>query len=187
MAKKIVLIVIGAVLALIGAAVTVGGVVLLALTAGDGYFGSGTETLRTDTRALVSEPYALDAAPSDGFEATVRLRVRSTSGQPVFVGVGSTTEVDRYLADSSYEEVRNVEFNPFRYDTVRHEGEGELAAPAEQQLWTAQATGTGEQTLETRAKGDQGLVVMTAADSPTWPCARRSASGCPSCAGSGPG
>jgi hypothetical protein len=162
-AKKVLLIVFGAVLALIGAGLTVGGAVLLALTSGDGYFGTDTETLRTPTRALVSEPQVLQHPDGGGFEATVRLRATATSGEPVFLGVGPTAEVDRYFAGSSYDEVQDVEFSPFRYATLRHEGERELPPPADQPLWTAQATGSGEQTLEIRVgAGDYRVVVMNA-------------------------
>jgi hypothetical protein len=161
-AKKVLLIVFGTVLTLLGIALTVGGVVLLALTGGDGYFGSGTETVRTPTRALVSEPAVLETG-RDGFDATVRIRVAAASGDAVFIGVGPTTEVDRYLAGSSYDEVRDVEFSPFRYSTVRRDGEDEPAPPADQPLWTARATGTGEQTIEIRLdQGDYRLVVMNA-------------------------
>jgi hypothetical protein len=161
-AKKVLLIVFGAVLALIGAGLSVGGAALLALTGGDGYFGTDTEALRTPTRALVSEPQAPDTGGS-GFDATVRLRVTAASGEPVFLGAGPSAEVDRYLAGSSYDEVRDVEFSPFRYATVRHEGERELPPPADQPLWTARATGTGEQTLEIRVgAGDYRVVVMNA-------------------------
>lgn len=162
MAKKVLLIVFGSVLALIGAGLAIGGAVLVALTGGDGYFGSDTQTLRTPTRALVSEPQGM-YADRGGIEATVRLRVTATSGQPVFLGAGPTAEVDRYLAGSSYDEVVDVEFSPFRYSTVRHEGERELPPPANEPLWTAQATGTGEQTLEIRVgDGDYRVVVMNA-------------------------
>jgi hypothetical protein len=164
MAKKVLLIVFGAVLALIGAGLTIGGAVLLAITGGDGYLGSGTESLSTPTRALVSEPQVVDG---DGFDITVRLQVSSATGDPIFVGAGPAAAVTAYLSGSSYDEVRDLEFSPVRYNTVRHEGERELPEPADQPLWIARASGTGEQTLELRLDtADYRVVVMNADASP---------------------
>ena len=164
MARKVLLIVFGAVLALLGAGLTIGGAVLLAITGGDGYLGSGAESLSTPTRALVSEPQVVDG---DGFDVTVRIRVSSTTGDPIFVGAGPAAAVTAYLSGSSYDEVRDLEFSPVRYTVVRHEGERELPVPADQPLWTAQATGTGEQTLELRlGTPDYRVVVMNADASP---------------------
>ena len=162
MAKKVLLIVFGAVLALIGVCLTFGGAVLLVFTGGDGYFGGGPESLRTSTAALVSEPAALDGS-GDRFDATVRIRVSSSGTGPVFVGVGPTADIDRYLEGSSYDEVRDIRFSPFRYTLSRHDGESKPEPPGDQQFWTARATGSGEQTLEFRLdRGDHRVVVMNA-------------------------
>jgi hypothetical protein len=164
-AKKVLLIVFGSVLALLGVGLTIGGVVLLGLTGGDGYFGSSTETLRTPTHALVSESVA-DYADSgaDGLAATARVRASSTSGEPLFLGVGRAAEVDRYLSGVAYDEVRDIQFSPFRYETVRREGERSPEPPGDQPGWIARATGDGEQTLEfeIRDQADYRLVVMNA-------------------------
>jgi hypothetical protein len=164
-AKKVLLIVFGAVLALLGLGLTIGGAVVLALTGGDGYFGSGTETLRTPTHALVSEPVQ-DYADSEagGLTATARVRASSTSGGSLFLGVGRAAEVDRYLSGVAYDEVRDIRFSPFRYDAVRQEGEQTPGPPADQPGWIAQAVGDGEQTLEFDLgdRADYRLVVMNA-------------------------
>ncbi len=165
MAKKVLLIVFGAVLALLGAGLTIGGAVLLAITGGDGFLGGGgAEPLSTPTRALVSEPQGVGA---DDFAATIRVRVTAAGDKPVFVGAGPSAAVMTYLSGSAYDEVRELEFSPVRYDVTRHEGERELPAPADQPLWTARAAGTGEQTLELRLDDpDFRVVVMNADASP---------------------
>lgn len=164
MAKKVLLIVFGAVAGLVGVGLAIGGVALLALTGGDGYFGSRTETLSTPTYALVSESAAIDAGSgADGFDATARIRASAPGGAPVFLGIGPAAEVDRYLAGVAHDEVRDIRFSPFRYDTVRRDGERVPGPPADQPLWSARAAGAGEQTLEFRVdQGDYRLVVMNA-------------------------
>jgi hypothetical protein len=149
MAKKVLLIVFGAIGALIGVGLAVGGFVLLALTSGDGYFGTATETLTTSTYALVGEADAVETGGrADDVDVTARVTVSSPTGAPLFVGVGPRTDVEQYLAGVAYEEVTDVRFSPFRYDTIRRTGTGTPDPPGDQPFWQARASGTGEQRIE---------------------------------------
>ena len=95
MAGRVLLVALGAVGALLGLALAAAGVVLLVLTGRDTTFGGAEAALSTDRYALVTEAAGLGGG---GVDATVRVRVRSDQGGPVFVGVAPAADVDRYLA-----------------------------------------------------------------------------------------
>jgi hypothetical protein len=148
-AKKVLLIVFGAVATLIGAGLAIGGFALVALTSGDGYFGTSTETLATSTYALVGESDAVDnGGNTDGVDVTARVTVSSPDGQPLFVGVAPRSDVEQYLGNVAHDEVTDVRFSPFGYDTVRREGTGTPSPPGDRPFWQARAAGTGEQRVE---------------------------------------
>ena len=123
-AKRILLLVFGSLIALVGLGLAIGGAVgLIAYGTGrdsDGFFTTDTERFATPRYALVSDEADLgaegDAAGSVslGDLARVRVRAEALTGQPVFVGIGPREEVQRYLAGVAYDEVTDVEFDPFR-------------------------------------------------------------------------
>ena len=102
-AGRVLLVALGAVGALLGLALAAAGVVLLVLTGRDTSFGGAEAALSTDRYALVTEAAGLGGG---GLDATVRVRVRSNQGGPVFVGVAPAADVDRYLAGTAYDELR---------------------------------------------------------------------------------
>lgn len=166
----------GVVLALVGLPLLLGGLGLgwaLATQRDDeGFFSSPTEQFSTPTVALTSGVLELgEAGPddwwADGDFATVRLRAAST-GSEVFVGIAPNTEVERYLGESSYDEIVELRTDPFDYTLIRRGSEGTLAAPPiEQSFWTAQSSGPGTQTLTwDLAPGIYTAVVMNADGSP---------------------
>jgi hypothetical protein len=162
MAKKVVLIVLGAIGIMIGLGLLAGGAIVLALTGGDGFLDTGPHPLATSTYALVAEPTAIRTGSSfDESGPDVRLRVQVTSTEPVFVGVGPATDVDSYLAGVPVDEVVSIDFTPFTMRTDRREGSRKPAAPDDQTFWTARAAGTGQQTLEWDARvGIYRVVLM---------------------------
>ena len=115
MAGRVLLVALGAVGALLGLALAAVGVVLLVLTGRDTTFGGGEATLSTDRYALVTEAAGLGGG---GLDATVRVRVRSDQGGPVFVGVAPAADVDRYLAGTAYDELVDVRLSPLRATLV---------------------------------------------------------------------
>jgi hypothetical protein len=162
MAKKVVLIVLGAIGIMIGLGLLAGGAIVLALTGGDGFLDTGPHPLATPTYALVAEPTAIRTGSSfDENGPDVRLRLQVTSTEPVFVGVGPATEVDSYLAGVPVDEVVSIDFTPFTMRTDRREGSRKPAAPGDQAFWTARAAGTGQQTLDWDARvGIYRVVLM---------------------------
>jgi len=158
---RVLLVALGAVGALLGLALAAVGVVLLVLTGRDNTFGGGEATLATERYALVTEAAGLGGG---GIDATVRVRVRSTAGGPVFVGVAPVADVDRYLSGTAYDEMVDVRLSPLRATLVPSDGTRAPVPPADGPRWTVSASGPGEQTLDVPVRaGGQRLVVMNAA------------------------
>ena len=171
---RIVLTVIGALLIVfalvLGAA---GGVITWAYATqrdADGFFTSDSEHLETLTYAITSEKIDLGARPGVGnrdFDlgdlATVRLGVESASGKPVFVGIGPSRAVDRYLRGVAHAEVTDIDLDPFRATYRVNSGSAPSAAPGDQTFWRASAEGVGRQRIRWDLEsGDWTVVVMNA-------------------------
>jgi CAAX protease family protein len=90
----------------------------------------------------------------------VRIRVTPvSSGPPLFVGIGRSTDVDRYLAGVNHTII--TEFWGDKTDTV--EGGAPPSTPGTQDFWVASATGSGPQTVVwDPADGSWTVVVMNA-------------------------
>ena len=88
----------------------------------------------------------------------VRIRVTTTSAaKPVFVAIAPSVDVSRYLTGVSYTTVTAFG-DP---DVTQHLGIAVPAPPATAVNWSAQAEGTGPQTLRWTARtGDPMVVVM---------------------------
>jgi hypothetical protein len=170
-AGRIVLVVAGALVALLGVGMALGGTVLMWAhgTQRDaaGYYTTPTEHFATSTYALTSR-VDLGRAPGDhGWTmvhpvGTVRLRV---SGQrPLFVGIGPATEVDRWLTGVAHERVTGANFGPFRSDSTVVAGNRPPASPLDQRFWVASASGAGLQTLRWPSEGGEWTIVVMTAD-----------------------
>ena len=153
---KIVVIVIGALVVLAGAACATGGGALAAVVGTDGEVESGTHRVDTTTFALVSEVAEIadhdpDAAKAIS-RADVRLRIEAESQDPndgVFIGVGRAGDVDRYLADVRRDIVNDVEFDDgITLEKTLVEGAGSPDPPSDQDFWVDSAAGAGQQRLD---------------------------------------
>ncbi len=117
--------------------------------------GAALETVSTE---LGSAGVGWMYAP--GLLDEVRIRVTPTSaGPPLFVGIGSTTDVDRYLAGVNHTVI--TEFWEEKTETVA--GGMPAATPGTQDFWVASSTGPGAQTLDwDPVDGSWSVVVMNA-------------------------
>jgi hypothetical protein len=165
-AKRILLLVFGGITVLVSLALLAsGGAALWGLSQrDDGFFTSGTHEFSTSSYALASE--SLDIGPDipgwleDGF-ATVRIEVTST--KPVFIGIGPVADVGRYLADVEHAQITDFDIDPFSVSYRALEGTMKPAAPASQNFWRAQATGSGRQTISWPVEeGTWSVVAMNA-------------------------
>jgi hypothetical protein len=164
MAKKIVLIVFGTVILLVGLAVTALGVAGLTVGGRSGSIQSGYHAVATPTYAFVSNAEQL--RKGQGFQlssghATLRVDARN-GGEPLFVGVGPAQQVTSYLAGSAYTTVTDINFGPFRLETRQSTGSAKPARPADQSFWVVQASGPSPSLTWPIASGEYRLVVMNA-------------------------
>jgi hypothetical protein len=171
---RVVAIVLGALAALLGLALTAGAALLLAVDThrdADGYLTTGTASFASSTPALVSEPLEVslrDVPGGSDVLGEIRLHVTSTTGEPVFVGVGDESAVRQWLAGTAYDEVRSITQRPFGGQTTRVGGVvTRVPTPVAQTFWVARATGVRDVTASWRVqRGTWVVVVASASGSP---------------------
>jgi hypothetical protein len=168
-AGRITALVVGALLVLVSIGLLgAGGTALWAdLTQRDpaGFVTTNVHTFSTSGSALVTDPVELDSPGVGRLYSSVVLgevRIRVTpvgSDSPVFVGIGPSADVDRYLAGVNHTLIS--EFWGNQVQTI--EGGAPASAPGTQDFWVASATGPGAQTLTwDPANGWWTVVVMNA-------------------------
>ncbi|HEX6400901.1 MAG TPA: hypothetical protein VF108_10600 [Actinomycetota bacterium] len=130
-----------------------------------GYVTTGVHEFATAGSALATVSAELGSAGIGWLYAPtlldeVRIRVTPTSpGSALFVGIGPSTEVDRYLAGVNHTVI--TEFWEEKVDAVA--GGEPRSAPATQDFWVASSTGPGARTLEwDPTDGSWTVVVMNA-------------------------
>ena len=169
-AGRVVGLVLGILAAIVGVVAFLGGLALIGLHLferdDDGYYATETETLATDTRALAVDD--LDFGGESGIDvgdlsATVRLEATSASPDPVFIGIASRTDADRYLNGAGHTVVTDfgLDGEP-EYEEVN--GTRALDPPAEEDIWVAQSQGDGTQRIEWEADAGRWAAVAMNAD-----------------------
>lgn len=153
----------GGLIATAGAALAIGGGVLLALGGSDGTFATGHHDVSTTTHALVSEVATIKGT-RDLTDALgqPRVAVDSESGKPVFVGVARKRDVDRYLQGAEIDRVTDLDVDPFTLDTTHMSGEARPRPPATQSFWVAKSSGTAAKLDWKVRDGNYRMVVMNA-------------------------
>ena len=118
------------------------GAVALSVDDANGYLTAGPVRITTDSAALVGD--GLDIFLDDPVvrridldRISARIEVDSRNGKPVFVGIGPTDDVTRYLTDVRH---ASVEFRGDEAIVVGHDGTREVVAPRYQAFWAANAT-----------------------------------------------
>jgi hypothetical protein len=166
-AGRVIAVVIGSLLALISVGLLgAGGTALwtdLSHRDGAGYVTSAVHTFSTDGSALMTDPIELGDPGvswlySEVVLGEVRIRVRpSDPGSPLFVGIGPTADVDRYLDGVSTTVIQDL-----WTDTVETSvGGAQASPPGTQELWVASTSGTGLRTLRwDPTNGSWTVVVM---------------------------
>ncbi|HSF36214.1 MAG TPA: DUF4389 domain-containing protein [Nocardioides sp.] len=166
-AGRIIAVTVGSLLVLMGLAFAgAGGTLALAdaTERDDGFLMTPTTSLVSDTHAIVSEDAEVDTegAPSwvpSLWLGEVRINARSDTGDPLFVGVAPTSEVEGYLGDVSHAVLRDFRAGG-RAVLVNTDGGAPATAPADQTFWTAQATGTDATMTWDVEDGDWTIVLM---------------------------
>jgi hypothetical protein len=131
-----------------------------------GYVTTDVHKFSTAGWALATEPAELGSAGVGWLYpptllGEVRIRVTpADSGSALFVGIGPSSDVDRYLAG-----VKRTVISDFWGDDVQPSGGGELrSAPGTQRFWVASSTGTGTRTLVWKPRDGSWTVAVMNAD-----------------------
>ena len=171
---RIVMIVVGSVLALIGFGLLAAGAAGLAAYATqrtDGFFQTGEVRLASPTYAITSDRVDLESEPGEtdwlvdrGALGTVRLSLDpGRPGTPIFAGIGPTSDVASYLEGVPNDSIRDIELSPDRVLYRRVSGEAAPQPPGEQPFWVAQVTAdTADELTWEVESGDWTVVLMNA-------------------------
>lgn len=174
---KVVMLVFGSLFALIGIALLAAGAFL-----SWGYFVQRdgdettlpTEEYRTTSSALISDNFdifesegSLDALGIDNLGYVTLKATPLDTESEVFIGIGPTDQVSRYLDGVARARIDEVSFSPFSVTYDEIPGDRAATPPVEEQLWSSSASGPGVQTLEWDLRdGSWTAVVMNADASP---------------------
>ena len=131
-----------------------------------GYVTTGVHRFSTSASALATESTELGSAGvgwlySPTLLDEVRIRVTPTSpGPPLFVGIGPSTAVDRYLAG-----VNHTVITEFWDETVEAVAGGPPgSAPGTQDFWVASDSGPGARSVDWEPSDGSWTVVVMNAD-----------------------
>jgi len=126
---------------------------------------SVTDELETASYALVAEDIDFRATgPKALYPSSIldeaRIEATSLSGGSVFVGIGRSADVDRYLQGTGYAVVDDA----WDSSLSRHPGGPPATAPTEQGFWVASSAGNGSQSLTWDVREGQWTAVVMRAD-----------------------
>jgi hypothetical protein len=131
-----------------------------------GYFVTHAHHYRTPSYALSTESLEVGGVTGALEAGLVRLRISATSTdltRPLFVGIARTEDVNRYLAPVQHDELRDINFDPFRIRYRRLGTVAPHALPSTQSFWETRTSGTGTQTISWPVKnGHWSALVMNA-------------------------
>ena len=144
------------------------GAVLLAAAAGGvhlvdeharhgGYLTSDNVQVSSTGHAVTIEEIDLDGLDGDWLLGTARVRATAAQGSSVFIGVAPTNDVSDYLDGVAHSTVTELDDTEY----AEHPGGAPSEAPADSDIWEAQASGPGTQSLTWEPEdGDWTMVVM---------------------------
>ncbi len=137
-------------------------------TEDDGYFDTSPRRFGSETVAITTEEADLAADPApptelwDFIDFSVRFRVDGL-GDDVFLGIADDADVDAYLAQAAFDQVRDISpGEPIRYRTFT--GGEAIEPPGDQSFWVAATSGSGLQELVWDVTGGTWVVVLMNAD-----------------------
>jgi len=132
----------------------------------DGFVTGPSTAFDTEGYAVVAESLEIKAEGPEWVLPSAILgdvRVRATgTAQPVFVGIGPSSDVDRYLRGVSYSKIPDLSREDGR-NLPATAGGAPAAAPASQPFWVASSEGEGTQSIDWPvANGTWSVVIMNA-------------------------
>jgi hypothetical protein len=171
-ARRVILIIIGSLVLVVGAALSAGGGTLLWANAtqrdATGYFTSAQERFHASGSALTSDVnFGSRPGPSDLFPyhhlGTLRVTAK-VSGADTFVGVAPAARVNAYLAGVAHSEVTGVDLFPFRAHYRNVGGTARPDAPGTQSFWATSSSGPGTRVIVWPTEPGKWTVVVMRGD-----------------------
>jgi hypothetical protein len=188
-AGKVLVVLFGGFLILVGVPILIGGTALMGITQslddGYGYIGVSGVDLETDTQAIVFKPMHIDEMvideidgpmvkywrPKPGDFIDLKFTLDSNNGKDVFIGIAEESIAGPVFAGKTYYAIIDVDMdgpNDSHPDITyrRYSGDPIEGSPADLGIWTATAYGD-ELTLEWEPQeGDYWIVIMNLDGSP---------------------
>ena len=178
---KAVAIIAGAFFILIAVPILFSGGALMGVTdffdQGGGYIGVDNIDFGTSTQMLVAKEMDIHIddydgpphwmwEPSIGDLVTIKIKAESNTGDDVFIGIVEANDGYSVLGDFAYDQISQFRMEDMRsrypYIEYRHHsGETLNVTPGELDIWVAEISGSGEQTLTWSPElGNYWLVIM---------------------------
>lgn len=135
----------------------------------DDYFVTDADRFERSSFAITSEATdILTSAP--GWVADlvldpvdVKVSGSSNTSSNIFLGIASSSDLESYLTNVTYDEVDGVRFEGSAVDYTHHSGTSTPGRPGDQNFWATSVSGSGVQTLNWSVEqGDWSVVVMNA-------------------------
>ena len=167
---RIVMVVFGAIAVLFALSLLAGGAALVWAqndkTNSDGFFTTHPHHFENSSYAITSQKLDLGTGVPGwifgaGRYAKISIHATSANGKPIFVGIGRSDDVNRYLSGAAYDRVTDFEVDPFSVEYEHHAGSAPVTPPGKQRFWVASGTG-GETVVWGLRKGTWSVVAMNA-------------------------
>ena len=172
-AGRIVLLVFGCLVLLMGLGLTIAGGTALwanvALKDDEGYLTTKTLQINKTSYAVVSEPAEIHVGSFWGWDLgdLVSFKVEGSnnnSTKDIFIGVASESDINNYLNDVEYDEIIGFHINPDEFEYRHHDGNSTPAPPVSETFWTHSVNGSGTQTLYWDLESGTWVVAVMNAD-----------------------
>jgi len=172
---RVLLLVFGSIIALIGLGIAAGGGFLLyangRLKDDQGFFTSRTERFATASVAIATRDLDVgNAGPLTDSGRFATIRIRATPADPtraIFIGIGPVDQVNRYLQGVAHLQLVDLDYSPFKVTYTPVPGRARATPPALQPFWAARVSGRGRQDLVWGVKdGTWSAVLMNATGAP---------------------
>jgi hypothetical protein len=158
--------VIGWILVVLGFLTALAGAAVMLIFINGPVVSSSSVTLSTSTPALVIDLGAIrNSSDARSLLGQVSLVVRDvgTGGEPVFIGIAPTSDVQQYLSGVAQDRVTDFELSRVDLTADRTDGSDLAGRPADQTFWLATLqTGSGPDMSWPIADGSFEAVVMNA-------------------------
>ncbi len=180
---KAVAIIFGGFFIVIAIPILFGGGALMGVTGvldqGGGYIGVDGINFRTGTQVLIAKEMDIHIddyngppqwiwEPNVGDLVTIKIKADSNTGDDVFIGIIRESDAYAIFGDVAYDQIIEFRMNDVRQQTPYidyryHSGGNLVTNPTEIDIWVAQASGSGEQTLTWSPQmGTYWVVIMNA-------------------------